>query len=153
MNDLDKTAQDFPDELKVIWDDLSSEMGAKRFQKHLDTLKRSVQNTQRLANSMQNHFQSVAPETVNPDARVDARKDLVSSIQLHSMTLNSLQSVFSGISATAKGLVQQVLDWIIKNIVGVLSNYAAQLNLVDWSVEVTDGLPLGLSFSVIITFK
>ncbi len=88
-----------------------------------------------------------------PDATLAARKALVSSLQLHSLTLSSLQSFFSSLSAEAQGLVQRVLDWIVQNIVEVLSKFSAQLNVYTWSVEVTAGPPLGVSFSVIVTFK
>ena len=153
MNELSSIEQDLPVELKGVWGDLSAELGAKGFQKHLDSLEQSIQSTRQLASMLQTQFQGMAPESIDQNARIAARKALVSSLQAHSLTINSLESVFSSISAKAKGLVQKVLDWIVQNIVEVLSNFSGQLNLKEWSVEVTGGLPLGVTFSVTVTFK
>ncbi|MGI0081672.1 MAG: hypothetical protein ACRECH_18885 [Nitrososphaerales archaeon] len=144
---------ELPDELKGLFDGLSKELRSKRFQKHLDTLKRYVQSAQQLTNTVQTLFQHMALESMDTNARLVARKALVSSLQIHALTLNSLENIFSSISAKAKGLVQKVLDWIVQNIVEALSNFSSQLNLNTWAVEVTGGLPLGVSFSVTLTFK
>ncbi|MGI0080845.1 MAG: hypothetical protein ACRECH_14630 [Nitrososphaerales archaeon] len=147
-----------PDELKGLFDGPSKEQRSKRFQKHLDNLKRSVKSAQQLTNTLQTQFQHMHLESMDPNARVAARKALVSSLQIHALTLNSLENIFSSISAKAKGLVQKVLGWIVlgwivQNIVEGLSNFSAQLNLYTWAVEVTSGLPLVVSFSVTLTFK
>ncbi|MGI0085779.1 MAG: hypothetical protein ACREBQ_11930 [Nitrososphaerales archaeon] len=154
---------ELPDELKGLFDGLSKELRSKRFQKHLDTLKRYVQSAQQLTNTVQTLFQHMALESMDTNARLVARKALVSSLQIHALTLNSLENIFSSISAKAKGLVQKVLGWIVlgwivlgwivQNIVEGLSNFSAQLNLYTWAVEVTSGLPLVVSFSVTLTFK
>ncbi len=151
MSELNNT--ELPDELKGLFDGLSKELRSKRFQKHLDTLKRYVQSAQQLTNTVQTLFQHMALESMDTNARLVARKALVSSLQIHALTLNSLENIFSSISAKAKGLVQKVLDWIVQNIVEALSNFSSQLNLNTWAVEVTGGLPLGVSFSVTLTFK
>ncbi len=150
---MNNITQDSPDDLKDLWKDLSTELGTDGFQKHLDILKHSLQSSESFANKMKIQFSGVAPDKVDPNLRLAARKDLVSSLQVHSLTLNSVQSVFSSLSSAEKGLVQKVLDWILQNIVQVLSSYSEHLNVDSWSVEATGGLPLGVSFSVTITFK
>ncbi len=145
--------QTVPDDLTKIWNELAKEMKAKSFHKHLETLKSNIEDAQNLANSMQNQFGTLAPENVDPNSRLIARKNLVTSLQVHTLTISSLQSVFSNLSSTAKGLVQSVLDWIIQNVVQVLSSFSQHLSVDTWSVEATGGLPLGVSFSITITFK
>jgi hypothetical protein len=142
-----------PDELEEVWSELQKELRSKSLQRHVETLRQSIEVSRNLDNSMTSQFVSIAPESVGQTQKIVARKNLVSALQTHSLTIASLESVFSKLSTSAKGLVQKVLDWIVQNLVQVLTNFSQYLGVDSWSVEATGGFPSGVSLSITITFK
>lgn len=144
---------EIPKEIQSLWNDLLNEVERGKFEKSLENLEISAKDSDQLRQSIQTTFQNTLPENVDPNARAQARKELISSIQTHALTLDSLADIITKISERGKQLLSQVLDWITGNLVDVLTNFGAHLKVDNWSIEATAGLPAGLSFSLTITFK
>ncbi|HKW04295.1 MAG TPA: hypothetical protein VJN71_03250 [Nitrososphaerales archaeon] len=145
--------EEIPKEIQSLWNDLLNEVEKGRFEKSLENLETSAKDSDQLKQSMQTAFQNTLPENVDPNTRAQARKELISSIQTHAFTLDSLADTITKISERGRQLLSQVFDWITGNLVDVLTNFGAHLKVDSWSIEATAGLPAGLSFSLTVTFK
>ena len=144
--------EELPNELGEAWNELSSGRDARRLRKHLPVLRRSILQTAKLEGSLRERFGARQAELVDPETRTEARAKLVSSVQLHALSIDSILKVFSALSADSQAAVQKILEWVLNHVVSVLTAFADQLALESWSVAVTGSFPPAISFTITLTF-